>query len=204
MRTSKLILNSVSEHARQKHSRDAPRATLGTCMLPRPLSRLLDHMVRLPSNGELARTRTTASGRSRSRLTKHGARDDTRHKSSDISRLISRLRARTHALPCAPSCTGLGSGSVPSLRSGSSPVPPTYARSQPNLPTARLQQPRAARRAWSLLEKIDSRMVSRPSRACSRSRPDRHPRRGGRPDRTPVELGHLGRVVAAGAIPDTV
>ena len=111
-------------------------------MLPRPLSHPHHLLVRLPSDGELARTRTAAPERSQSRLTSHGARDDTRHRSSDISR----LRARTHALPSAPSCTGLSSGSDLTLRSGSPPTPPTYARSQPNLPTARLQQPRAARR----------------------------------------------------------
>ena len=130
-------------------------------MLPRarPLSRPLGRMVRLPSNRELARTHTTASGRSRSRLTRHGAGDDTMCKSC----YISMQRARTHALACAPSCTGLRSGSAPTLDSRSPHAPTTYARLQPNLPTAGLQQPRAARRAWSPLEKIDRRMVSRPS-----------------------------------------
>ena len=129
-------------------------------MLPRPLSHPHHLLVRLASDGELARTRTAAPERSQSRLTSHGARDDTRHRSSDISR----LRARTHALPCAPSCTGLSSGSDLTLRSGSPPTPPTYARSQPNLPTAELQQPQAARRGWSPLERIEGRMGSRPSR----------------------------------------
>ena len=160
MRTSKRILDSVSEHdTTKKHSRDATRATNGTFMVSGPLPRPHHLLGRLPSYGELARTRTTASGRSRSRLTRHGARDDTRHKSSDISR----IRARTHALPCAPSCTGLSSGSAPTPRSRSLPAPTTYARLQPNLPTARLQQPRAAQRAWSVLEKIDRGMVARPS-----------------------------------------
>ena len=161
MRTSVNFLSTAYRSTtRQKHSRDAPRATLGTCMLPRPLSRPLGRMVRLPSNGELARTHTTASGRSRSRLTRHGARHDTRHKSCDMSK----QQARTHALPCAPSCTRLCGGSVLTLRSCSPPAPTTYARLQPNLPTAELQAPRAARRGWSPLERIDGRMVSRPSR----------------------------------------
>ena len=145
---------------RQKHSRDATRAIHGTCMLPRPLSRPHHLLGRLPSNGELARTRTAASERSRSRLTGHGARDDTRHKSCDISR----QRASTHALALAPSCTRSCSGSAPTLPSCSPPAPSTYARLQPNLPTAQLQEPRAARRAWSLFERIESRMVSRASR----------------------------------------
>ena len=97
------------------------RPPQGTCMVPRRLSCSLDRMVRLPSNGELARTRTAASARSRSRLTSHGTRDDTSHKSCDISK----QRARTHALPCAPSCTGLRRGSAPTPRSGSLPIPPT-------------------------------------------------------------------------------
>eukprot|EP00966_Prymnesium_polylepis_P022363 514655-Prymnesium_polylepis.1 len=145
---------------RQKHSRDAPRATLGTYLLPRPLSRPPDPVVRLPSKGELARTRTAASERSRSRLTRHGARDDTRHKSCDISR----QRARTHALTCAPSCTGLRSGSAPTPRSGSPPALTTFIHLQPHLPTEELQPPRAARRAWSPLERIELKMMSRPSR----------------------------------------
>ena len=128
-------------------------------MLPRPLSRPLGRMVRLPSNGELARTHTTASGRSRSRLTRHGARDDTRCKSCDISM----QRSRTNALALVPSCTGLRSGSAPTPRSRSPPALTTYARLQPILPTAELQAPRAAQRGWSPLERIDGRMVSRPS-----------------------------------------
>ena len=111
-------------------------------MLPRPLSRPLGRMVRLPSNGELARTRTTASGRSRSRLTRHGARDDTRCKSCDISM----QRSRTNALALVPSCTGLRSGSAPTPRSRSPPALTTYARLQPILPTAELQAPRAAQK----------------------------------------------------------
>ena len=160
-RTSKLILDSVSEHDTAKaQSRRTRTGHPRTCMLPKPLSRPLGRMVRLPSYGKLARTRTTASGRSRSRLTRHGARDDTRHKSCDMSK----QQARTHALPCAPSCTRLCSGSVLTLRSCSPPAPTTYARLQPHLPTAELQAPRAARRGWSPLERIDGRMVSRPSR----------------------------------------
>ena len=146
---------------RQKHSRDATRAIHGICMVPRPLSRPHHLLGRLPSNGELARTRTAASGRSRSRLTRHGARDDTKHKSCDIST----LRASTHALPCAPSCTGLRNGSAPTPRSRSPPALTTYARLQPILPTAELQELRAARRAWSALERIESLMVSRASRS---------------------------------------
>eukprot|EP00966_Prymnesium_polylepis_P133971 3096913-Prymnesium_polylepis.1 len=72
-------------------------------------------------------------------------------------------RARTNALALAPSCTGLSSGSAPTPRSGSPPVLTTYARLQPILPTAELQAPRAARRAWTPLERIDGRMGSRPS-----------------------------------------
>ena len=166
-RTSKLILDSVRRSTtRQKHSRDATRATHGTCMVPRPLSRPHHLLGRLPSNGELARTRTSASERSRSRLTRHGARDDTRHKSCDISR----QRARTHALALAPSCTRLCSGSAPTPRSRSPPAPTTYARLQPHLPTAELQAPRAAQRGWSLLERMDRRMVSRASRLPMASR----------------------------------
>ena len=167
MRTSKLILDSVSEHdtTKAQSRRNTGHLHLhSTCMLPRPLSRPhhleLDLLGRLPSNGDLARTRTAASARSRSRLTRHGARDDTRYKSGDISR----LQASTHAMACAPSCTRLCSGSVLTLRSCSPPAPTTYARLQPHLPTAELQAPRAARRGWSPLERIDGRMVSRPSR----------------------------------------
>ena len=145
---------------RQIHSRDATRATHGTCMVPRPLPRPHHLLGRLPSNGELARTRTAASERSRSRLASHGTRDDTSHKSCDISR----QRARTHALALAPSCTRLCSGSAPTPRSRSPPAPTTYARLQPNLPTAELQELRAARRGWSPLERIEGRMGSRPSR----------------------------------------
>ena len=148
MRTSKALTNvldrdSVSLYTQSttrqkhchKHSRDAPQATLGTCMLPRPLSRPLGRMIRLPSNGELlARTHTTASGRSLSRLTRHGARDNTMCKSCDISM----QRARTHALACAPTCTWLRSGSAPTPGSRSPHAPITYARLQPNLPTAGL------------------------------------------------------------------
>ena len=144
---------------RQKHSRDATRAIHGICMVPRPLSRPPHLLGRLPSNGELARTRTAASERSRSRLTRHGARDDTRHKTSDMSR----QRARTHALALAPSCTRLRSGSAPTPRSRSPPAPTTYARLQPNLPTAELQERRAAQRGLSPLERIEGRMVSRRS-----------------------------------------
>ena len=163
MRTSQLF-SRQRQGARHGKStvatHHAPPSTLGTCMVPRPLSRPHHLLGRLPSNGDLARTRTTASGRSRSRLTRHGARHDTRHKSCDMSK----QQARTHALPCAPSCTRLCSGSVLTLRSCSPPAPTTYARLQPHLPTAELQEPRAARRAWSPLERIESRMVSRASR----------------------------------------
>ena len=117
-------------------------------MVPRPLSHAHHLLGRLPSYGELARDRTAASARSQSRLTRHGARDDTRCKSYDISM----QRARTHARPLAPSCTRLCSGSASTPRSRSPPAPTTYARLQPNLPTAQLQEPRAARRAWSSLE----------------------------------------------------
>ena len=116
-------------------------------MVPRPLSRPHHLVGRLPSNGDLARTRTAASERSRSRVTRHGARDDTRYKSGDISR----LQASTHAMACAPSCTRLCSGSVLTLPSCSPPAPTTYARLQPHLPTAELQAPRAARSAKRLV-----------------------------------------------------
>ena len=109
-------------------------------MVPRPLSRPHHLLGRLLSNGDLARTRTAASARSRSRLTRHGARDDTRCKSCDIST----LRASTHALPCVPSCTGLRSGSAPTPRSSSPPALTTYARLQPHLPTLR----RALEQTW--------------------------------------------------------
>ena len=146
-------------------------------MLPRPLSHPHHLLVRLPSDGELARTRTAAPERSQSRLTSHGARDDTRHRSSDISR----LRARTHALPSAPSCTGLSSGSDLTLRSGSPPTPPTYARSQPTICQPRssssLEPPeevghrsRGSRGGWAP-----------DRRGCPGSRASQHPRRGGHP-----------------------
>ena len=124
------ITNTWPSTTRTNDSRDATRAIHGTCMLPRPLSRPHHLLGRLPSNGELARTRTAASERSRSRLTRHGARDDTRHKSSDISM----QRARTNALALAPSCTGLPRGSAPTPRSRSPPALTTYARLQPHLP----------------------------------------------------------------------
>ena len=146
-------------------------------MLPRPLSRPHHLLGRLPSNGDLARTRTAASARSRSRLTRHGARDDTRYKSGDISR----LQASTHAMACAPSCTRSCSGSALTLPSCSPPAPTTYARLQPHLPTAELQERRAARRGWSPLERIEGRMGSRPSRlpryGCSRASRPRPPGR---------------------------
>ena len=147
---------------RQKHSRDSPRApdTAPTCSLeyfPVP-STCWDNYPPMESLHGRAQPRA-ASERSRSRLTRHGARDDTKHKRCNISM----RQASTHALPCAPSCTGLRIGSVPTPRSGSPPAPTTYARLQPHLPTAELQAPQAARRAWSELEKIDRRMVSRPS-----------------------------------------
>eukprot|EP00966_Prymnesium_polylepis_P108240 2505588-Prymnesium_polylepis.4 len=85
-------------------------------------------------------------------------------------------RARTHALTCAPSCTGLSSGSAATPRSGSPPTPTTYARLQPNLPTAEVQQPRAAGRGWSALERIDERMVFRPSGLASARVGGVHPR----------------------------
>ena len=146
-------------------------------MVPRPLSRPHHLLGRLPSYGELARTRTAASERSRSRLTGHGARDDTRHKSCDISR----QRASTHALALAPSCTRLCSGSAPTPRSRSPPAPTTYARLQPHLPTAELQAPRAARRGFGHCSRGSSRGWSPELRGCPRSRASRHPRRGGHP-----------------------
>ena len=166
MRTSQLILDSVSEHvtAKAQSRRNTGHTTAPASYLPRPLSRPPHLLGRLPSKGELARTRTAASERSRSRLTSHGTRDDTSHKSCDISR----QRARTHALALAPSCTRLCSGSTPTPHSRSPPAPTTYARA-PTAPsshrgTAELQAPRAAQRGWSPLERIDGRMVSRPSR----------------------------------------
>ena len=62
-------------------------------MVPRPLSRPHHLLGRLPSNGDLAWTRTAASERSQSHLTRHGARDDTSHKSCDIS--MQRARTQT-------------------------------------------------------------------------------------------------------------
>ena len=160
MRTSKLILDSVSEHdttkAQARRTTGHPRQFLDHCPVP------LGRMVRLPSHGELARTRTAASARSRSRLTSDCTRDYTSHTSCDISK----QRARTHALPCAPSCTVLRSGSALMPRSRSPPAPTIYARLQPNLPTARSSkslEPPEVRRGWSPLERIDERMVSRPS-----------------------------------------
>ena len=142
-------------------------------MVPRPLSRPHHLLGRLPSYGELARTRTAASERSRSRLTSHGTRDDTRHKSCDMSR----QRARTHALALSPSCTRLCSGSTPMPRSRSPPAPITYARLQPHLPTAELQEPRAARRAWSLIERILRGGWCPDRRGCPGSRGSRPQRR---------------------------
>ena len=156
MRTSQRILDSASRSTtRQKHSRDETRAIHGICTIPRPLSRPHHLLGRLTSYGELARTRTAASERSQSRLTSHGTRDDTRHRSCDMSR----QQARTHALALAPSCTRLCSWSAPTPRSRSSPLrPPTLAyspicppRSSRSLepPEEHGQHSRGSSRGWS-------------------------------------------------------
>ena len=84
-----------------------------------------------------------------------------------------------HALPAAR--TGLSSGPAPTLRSGSPPTPPTYARSQPTICPPQGSSSLEPPEEHGHISRISTGGWSHNRSACSSRRTGRHPRRGGHP-----------------------
>jgi hypothetical protein len=148
-------------------------------MVPRPLPRPHHLLGRLPSYGDLARTRTAAPERSQSRLTRHGTRDDTSTRGTKVvtSACSEQAHMLCHSLPAARGCA-VGrprrrAAAHPLLRPPMrdySPICPPRSSRCAEPPEEVGQRSRGSSRGWSP-----------DRRGCPGSRASRHPRRGGHP-----------------------